>query len=264
MSTFVSWRDYYDFADDLKSRYRYVLDDKGRAFIRTLLETSENRIRVVPAGSQFWRACLDHETEGEVGEMVPCRRERLIPFRDKAREGRVNPRGIPCLYLTDDLTTAVMEVRPWIGSFVTVARYATKQTLSLIDFSVDFDFGNGGATPLGQLAGQEIEEFVWWSINDAFSVPVSQDENKADYAPTQYIAEAFRSSGRDGLLYKSSLGTGTNLALFHLDAVALVSRELRHVNKIEMHHLGIGDRLIEASYCEGECTNAADSSILAE
>ena len=157
----------------------------------------------------------------------------------------MNPTGIPCLYVTDDLTTAVMEVRPWIGSPVTVAKLATKRALNLVDFAVDVEFGEAGAKPLGELSAQEIEEFVWWSVNDAFSVPVTHNEDKADYAPTHFIAEAFRSKGHDGLLYKSSLGAGINLALFDLDAVGLVSREVLRVDRIEMHYSAHGDRMIE-------------------
>jgi hypothetical protein len=200
MAAFVSWHDYYDFASGVKNRYRYVLDDKSQAFIRTLLYTSKKRIKVIPAGSKFCRACLEHGTESELDVIIPCKRERLTPFRDKAREGRVNPKGIPCLYVTDDLTTAVMEVQPWIGSLVTVAKLATKQALNLVDLSGDVEFGEAGAKPLGELSGHEMEEFVWWCVNDAFSVPVTHDEDKADYAPTQFIAEAFRSEGHDGLL----------------------------------------------------------------
>lgn len=261
MAAFVSWRDYYDFASEVKNRYRYVLDEKSRAFIRTLLDTSNQRVKLFPAGCKFWRACLDYGSEGDIEAVVPCKRERLMPFRDKAREGRVNPKGIPCLYLTDDLTTAVMEIRPWIGSFVTVAKYATKETLSLVDLSVDVEFGEAGKKPLGELAEHELEQFVWWCINDAFAVPVRQDEHLADYAPTQYIAEAFRSDGRHGLLYKSSLGAGTNVALFDLDAVDLVSRELRYVDKIDMRHSAVGNRIIEPNYWEGERTNDADNGM---
>ena len=93
MAAFVSWHDYYDFAEGVKKRYRYVLDDTGHAFVRALLDTSKKRIKVIPAGSKFWRACLDHGTEGELGVIVPCKRERLTPFRDKAPEGASEPNG---------------------------------------------------------------------------------------------------------------------------------------------------------------------------
>jgi len=186
----------------------------------------------------------------------------VTPLRDKAREGRVNPKGIPCLYISDDMTTAILEVRPWIGSFVTVAKLATKHALTLVDLSVDVEFGEAGQKPLMELKGHEIEEFVWWCVNEAFSVPVTRDEDRADYAPTQFIAEAFRSEGHDGLLYKSDLGTGTNLALFDLDAVELVSRQIQRINQIQIQHSVCGGRMIEGDYWESEHTDGSDDKYI--
>ena len=58
---------------------------------------------------------------------------------------------------------------------------------------------------------------VWSAINEAFSRPVTRSDDVAEYAPTQLLAEAFRTRlGRDGRLYGSNLGKGKNIALFDL------------------------------------------------
>jgi len=192
MAKFKSGLDYFAFDEDVKSRYRYVLSAKSEAFIRTLMDTMHKRQIVIPQATKFWRACLDHGTrkqqidDGDTDdppiiydEIVPSDHNRLVPFRDKAREGRVNPKGIPCLYLADDRKTAMMEVRPWVGSLVTVAKFATKKILTLVDCSNDIASPLSGADKsIESLNDQEKEELVWWTLNDAFSTPVTPDENK--------------------------------------------------------------------------------------
>ena len=43
------------------------------------------------------------------------------PPNSIARHGRANPRGIPYLYLANDQLTAISEVRPWVGCYVSIA-----------------------------------------------------------------------------------------------------------------------------------------------
>jgi hypothetical protein len=53
----------------------------------------------------------------------------------------------------------------------------------------------------------------------AFREPVTRDDDVADYAMTQVIAEVFRAERFDGLICRSSFGTDRfNVALFDLDA----------------------------------------------
>ncbi len=59
----------------------------------------------------------------------------MRPLKDSATEGRANPKGIPCLYVASERETAMSEIRPWIGSTVSVAKFSNKNELRLIDFS---------------------------------------------------------------------------------------------------------------------------------
>ncbi len=67
---------------------------------------------------------------------VPHSRERMKPLKDRAPEGRINPKGIPCLYLATERDTALSEVRPWIGSLNSVGQFKTSRNLVVIDCSV--------------------------------------------------------------------------------------------------------------------------------
>jgi len=61
----------------------------------------------------------------------------MKPRRDRAIEGRVNPKGIPFLYVATELKTAVAEVRPWKDEFVSVAQLTTTRELRLINCTTD-------------------------------------------------------------------------------------------------------------------------------
>lgn len=50
------------------------------------------------------------------------------------------------------------------------------------------------------------------------------DEPHSEYVPTQVLAEAFRSQGYDGIVYKSLLDErGKNIALFDVQAAELIN-----------------------------------------
>lgn len=63
-----------------------------------------------------------------------------------------------------------------------------------------------------------MEEAVWSDIDKAFSNPVDRSDDAAEYAPTQILAELFRSLGYGGVAYKSAFGEdGYNVAIFDID-----------------------------------------------
>jgi hypothetical protein len=73
---------------------------------------------------------------------------------------------------------------------------------------------------------------VWAHINRAFSEPVSRTDDVAEYAPTQVLAEAFRSAGYDGIAYGSKLGKGITVAIFDLAAAELANCHLYRVEGV--------------------------------
>jgi hypothetical protein len=121
----------------------------------------------------------------------------MFPRKDKTTEGRVNPKGIPCLYLATDPNTAMSEVRPGKTEPVTLAQCETVRSLKLVDCS-----SSGKILIVDELhnEGQALmEELFWHNIDNAFSMPVNATDDLADYAPTQVIAEVFRRIGYNGI-----------------------------------------------------------------
>ena len=195
----------------------------------TVLATSHTRKIDFPSNRFLWRAQLgDHWEEVEIdgerdtnhGPLPPA---RMKPLAHSPYEGRVNPKGIPCLYLTTEKETAMAEVRPWIGSYISVGQFEIVKDLMLIDC-----FRQQGADLLhhsymGEPDSDKRESAVWAHIDHAFSQPVSADDPTIKYIPTQILAELFRKNGFDGVVYKSLLGKGFNIALFDIDAAKLVN-----------------------------------------
>lgn len=234
---FESWRSYLDFRKEVARDWRYVRSPKSQRFLSKLEVDCHSRAFDIPTGRNFYRAQVAHhdEVDSEVGEAFPgpALLQRMTPLRDRAREGRVNPKGIPCLYVASDKHTAIAESRPWISSLVSVAVFRTNRSLRVVDCTHDAD------KQLFYLEGEPPPEdrarFVWSHIARAFREPVTRDDDVAEYAPTQVIAEVFRANGFDGVAYRSAFGSDKyNLALFDLDVATLVMCSLFEVKDIEL------------------------------
>ena len=68
---------------------------------------------------------------------VPFHKERMLPNSEFCSAGRANPNGIPYLYVASDKDTAMAEVRPWIGSYISLSKIQPLTTLKIIDVSLN-------------------------------------------------------------------------------------------------------------------------------
>ncbi len=147
------------------------------------------------------------------------------PSADKATAGRLNPDGIPYLYLATDDATAVAEVRPWDKAVVSVARLSLSRNLKVVNLRRS---SLQDASPDNELEDWEHgAKFTWGMVCDYFSIPHHLDDNLR-YLTTQYLAEAFKAAKFDGIQYDSSLSdSGHNVALF--DCLAASVEEVRRI-----------------------------------
>lgn len=134
-----------------------------------------------------------------------------------------------------DRHTAIAEVRPWIGSLVTVAFLETVRDLSVVDCRFD-----GARDPIyleGEPSPAEREAAVWSHVARAFREPVLRGDNRARCAPTQLIAELFEREGYDGIVYGSGFGDeATNIVVFDLTAAEIVAAEIHEVKGVRLQH----------------------------
>ncbi len=218
------------FAREVTSSTRYVRSREADEFLETLLDEAQGRLDVVPADSILWRAQLGHDWEAlREGQQhvadVPCPfpPERMKPSRDRAREGRANPKGIPYLYLSTHRETALTEVRPGLGSLVSVAQFKTLRELKLVNCT---EAEQRTRVFMRGTPPEHWDTAVWSDIDEAFSRPVTPSEEHPGYVPTQIIAELFKVNGFDGLAYRSALGSGHNIALFDIEVAVLINCSL--------------------------------------
>lgn len=117
-----------------------------------------------------------------------------------ASDGRVNPRYISYLYLSTDVKTAILEVRPYVGQQVSVARVRLEKDLRLFNFCNSYKKNSDDMSLLSM-------------ISKLFSIP-KVDSNETYYA-TQYICEYIKKLGFDGVMFQSSRNQGgNNIVLF--------------------------------------------------
>lgn len=226
------------FSNKVRHKSRYIHSTDVTEFLADVLMTSKERVRVIKTGSVFWRSQLGNDLrpvieEGEeiAEEPAPYPPLRMKPVYFAASEGRANPKGIPYLYLATDKETAMSEVRPWIGSNISVGQFKTVKELRVIDCSVHH--AKGIVLYWEEPSEEEKEQAVWAYIDRAFSEPVTLSDKSSDYVPTQIIAELFKSEGFDGVVYKSALSDGFNLILFDIDSAKIVNCYLYETKKIK-------------------------------
>jgi len=246
MKIYKSWRSYHYFEQAVKRKNRYIHDSEVKDFLQTVSETSKSRIEEVKEGSILWRSQLGHNWKPDyVGnehiDDVPCAfgLERMKPLQNSASEGRASPKGIPYLYLSTDMNTAMAEVRPWIGSYISVAQFKLLKNVRLINCTSE---DKGIMIYFEEPEPEEREIVVWKDIDKAFSIPVTPNKTTADYAPTQIVAELFKNNGFDGIAYRSSLGKGHNITLFDLNAAEPINCALYEAKKVSFDFAQVSGR----------------------
>lgn len=139
----------------------------------------------------------------------------MAPPKHLASHGRANPAGIPYLYLASTALTAVSEVRPHTGELASVAELQIPAGLKIVDLrhpkrSVS-PFMLSDENEISMLRG-DIEFLE--KLGNELTRPVLPRSAAFDYIPSQYLCEYVKVCGFDGVMYKSSVGDGVNLALF--------------------------------------------------
>ena len=238
--TFKSFDSYRKFDRAVRREFRYARTLEQEEFLKTVAATSHSRSITMKAGCVLWRAQLgydwrEEQQDGQSFEVQAAHPPaRMKPLAGKASDGRANSRGITCLYLATKQETAVLEVRPLIGSYVSVAQFKVLNDFRLVDCSA-VKINNLIRLLKEDWTPEEIEKQVWSDINIAFSKPVERGDDSIDYVSTQTIAETFKLNGFDGIAYKSSYGeNGFNIALFDIGAADLINCALYRIHDISV------------------------------
>jgi len=242
MAEFPLTDSYHRFEQSVKKRSRYVHDSEVRAFLDVVMETSESRKDTISKWSVLFRAQRGYgwrlenagaEEQYEVPDAFEP--ERMVPKAELVGDGRVNPRGIPCLYMATTEEAAMAEVRPWVGSYISLAQFKVMRDVTVVDCSKDKRMFPNWLLNERQreIPPEKREQIVWGDIGHALSRPVTPDDSITEYVPTQILAEGFRVHGFDGIVYRSLLGEGLNVALFDCSAAELINCGLYETNSVQ-------------------------------
>lgn len=219
----LSWK---EFCDAVKHRTRYLFfepeknsDDQdseyvGPAGMLSELESLIQRYgltKTVPAGSHLFRVRC-----GNVAYTSP--RDLGPPPSDKASQSRMSAAGISCMYLADEIETAVEETREHGIRLASCGTFEILTDLLLVDFTTPPPkpsiLDKGTTHERGEV------DFLLGMIIDVSKSIEKDNRIHTEYVPTQVVAEYIRHrlhvNGQrvDGIVYSSSKGSGNNFVIF--------------------------------------------------
>lgn len=151
-----------------------------------------------------------------------------------AGHGRANPAGIPYLYLGSSPSTAVSEIRPHTGETASVAEFTVPELKA-----VDLRSPRERISPFG-LEDDHVVQLLadipfLERLGDELTRPVLPKGAPFEYVPSQHLCEFIKHCGYDGVIYRSSVSHGMNIALFHPDVAHATAVNIYTVEQVEVH-----------------------------
>lgn len=202
------------FADEVKSDPTRPLKFRGADFDEFFFheELIGRRTVRVPAGAVLYRARLGFVRTPDGDE--PYSGVAIgAPPPEKAGPGRANAKGKVVLYCADQEGTAVAEVRPARGEYVSVAEVRAARDLEILDLVTEPEWPN----PFTDDAVNYWVEFggLLAAFAEELSKPLRSRDDPTDYIPSQKLADLIQGARVDGTRYPSAMApSGTNVALF--------------------------------------------------
>jgi hypothetical protein len=175
-------------------------------------EIMGSRIRIYEEGTTLYRARRGF-IRGVDG-LKPYQGSDIgAPPSEEAGPGRANAEGEVVLYCTIKEPTAIAEVRPVTGEYVSVAEINTRRELNIVDLMAEPELPNPFVDDAinyrlelaGLLAGFANE----------LSKPLRSRDDPTGYIPSQKLTEIIKATNVDGLIYPSAIQpNGANIVLF--------------------------------------------------
>lgn len=216
------WTSWESFCETVKHKRRFFFHDTGRddrdsftpaSLLSTIAYASEKMglVTELPYGVALWRA----RTDIAKGRRVTAKDFGPPPVEFALQSNRMNPIGIPMLYLASSKRTALKETR---SSEAKVGRWRSTRALRVLDLR--------DLPPVpGVFSDASREQAHTLRFMKAFAAdimkPVARDSQvHIDYLPSQVVTEFFRDypfddGALDGVAYPSTVHErGWNVALF--------------------------------------------------
>lgn len=143
------------------------------------------------------------------------------PHGKLVNHGRLNPEGISFLYVTDEIKTAVSEVKPYLGAKVGIAICTPNKPLEIVNL-------------VKEEKNKKTNDFRRL-LSKLFSLPTQPGKGTLKYRSTQYIAEYIKNKGFDGVKYQSAVSHGgKNICFFDKSVMEISYSKEVIVNNIDI------------------------------
>lgn len=220
---FLSWD---RFSEEIKTVNRFHL--KNPLDLEKLKSLFKYFQKDLPKGKKFYRARISDNPKGYQIEQMGN------PPHKSAKSGRANPNGISYLYLANDITTTLYEVRASLFDYVTVGTFRLEESISVVNLSRS-TYDVFRLAELESLESVMIHGSFIDKLEQELSKPRRRSDSELDYLPTQYISELIKSMGFDGIEFKSSLySEGVNVAIFNPDKFKCLEVEIYDITDIKL------------------------------
>lgn len=215
------------FKENIKhgNRFGFGIDANLKESLIEILQTNEMHLNGEETlfRARLGKAVNAHGSAPYEGDQI------MNPPKHLASEGRINPKGIPYLYLAENLETAIAEVRPYKGKEVSVATVKIEDNIRISSFNNNTFYGK---TLFKQYQLYSLTNIV----NMELSKPVEEETKYFNYIPTQYVAELAKHLKFEGLAYGSALGNRKNYCLFNQEKASWVNSRLYRTKQIHIEY----------------------------
>jgi len=248
---------WHDMETSLRNEARYS-NPKAIAFLESIFGqldsdiTSEGLSVLTEAGKgsvydALYRARV-FQLEEEMRQALEHPERNLgAPPAGVAKSGRMNARGQPALYGATTVETALAEVRPPVGSWVVVARFALIRPLHLLNLSLLSQLRlHSQASFFDPESKRVFQRYAFLrELSRRLVRPVMPESEEHDYLITQVIADYLAMHPRmrlGGIIYPSvqrgahsHSATGENVVLFHKAATAIAANAKASTAEAELY-----------------------------
>jgi RES domain-containing protein len=193
------------------------LPENLEKYVLSLIGFAKDKCKsIIQKDEILYRARINYKSKEHIA-LDP--NEMDAPPPNLVGAGRINPEGISYLYCANQEKTAIAEIRPYVGSSVTIAEVKILKDIIVLD--------------LTKSVPDEFQVFWTQLFCYAFTYPFRPDD-KLNYLATQYFAEKFKGNGFEGIIWKSGqTAIGNNIAIFPKDKHVISSAKLIRIKSVE-------------------------------
>jgi hypothetical protein len=212
LSSRLKTENYFHLEGELKSiinKYStsaLTAHSKGNHFYRARIGVADKKR--CPYGVFEAEFHYEPYSNGEIGAPPP----------QFASSGRINRPGVSFMYCATDKYTAVSEVRPHPGDFVSIGKFSLRRDVRVFDLSKSLllEYFH---------CDEALDQYVPFQNLVRLINKVVPPSERQHYSITQLIADCIRQLGFDGIAFRSSVGEGVNFVFFQSSILEFINDE---------------------------------------